>query len=89
VNESAPKTTYKLTAMNCNKAMVLMSAAIDGELTPKEEAELAHHLTQCPECRAEFQDAKRTKIIIRDRIVRVKAPSNLVESITRLTSITS
>ncbi|UWX58759.1 anti-sigma factor [Chlorobaculum sp. MV4-Y] len=75
--------------MNCNKAMVLMSAAIDGELTPKEEEELAQHLADCPECRAEFQDAKKTKIIIKERIVRVKAPSTLVESITRLTTITS
>lgn len=65
-----------------------MSAAIDGELCPKEEEELAQHLAECPECRAEFQDAKKTKIIIRERIVRVKAPSALVESITRLTSIT-
>ena len=73
--------------MNCNKAMVLMSAAIDGELSPKEEEELAQHLAECPECRAEFQDAKKTKIIIRERIVRVKAPSALIESITRLTSI--
>ncbi|NTW53266.1 MAG: zf-HC2 domain-containing protein [Chlorobaculum sp.] len=75
--------------MNCNKALVLMSAAIDGELSPKEEVELAEHLAECPECRAEFQDAKKTKIIIRERFVRVKAPSALVESITRLTSITS
>jgi anti-sigma factor (TIGR02949 family) len=75
--------------MNCNKAMVLMSAALDGELSPKEEEELAQHLAECPECRAEFQDAKKTKIIIRERIVRVKAPSTLIESITRLTSITS
>jgi len=74
--------------MNCSKAMVLMSAAIDEELSPKEEAELAQHLAECPECRAEFQDAKKTKIIIRERIVRVKAPSALVESITRLTCIT-
>ncbi|NTW46620.1 MAG: zf-HC2 domain-containing protein [Chlorobaculum sp.] len=73
--------------MNCNKAMVLMSAALDGELSPKEEGELAQHLAECPECRAEFQDAKKTKIIIRERIVRVKAPSALIESITRLTSI--
>jgi anti-sigma factor RsiW len=75
--------------MNCSKAMVLMSAAIDGELTPKEEEELAQHLVECPECRAEFQDAKKTKIIIRERIVRVKAPTSLVESITRLTTIIS
>ncbi len=75
--------------MNCNKAMVLMSAAIDGELSAKEDEELAQHLADCPECRAEFQDAKKTKIIIKERIVRVKAPSTLIESITRLTTITS
>jgi hypothetical protein len=44
VNDSLPTSTYQLTAMNCNKAMVLMSAAIDGELTPKEDEELAQHL---------------------------------------------
>lgn len=75
--------------MNCNKAKVLMSAAIDGELTPKEEEELALHLAECPECRAEFQDAKNTKIIVRERIVRVKAPQALIESIVRMTNVTS
>ena len=89
VNEPSPTSTYQLTTMNCNKAMVLMSAAIDGELSLKEEAELAEHLAECPECREEFQDAKKTKIIIRERIVRVKAPTGLIESISRLTSITS
>ena len=75
--------------MNCNKAKVLMSAAIDGELTSKEEEELSRHLAQCAECRAYFQDAKKTKIIIKERIARVKAPQNLVESIVRMTDITS
>lgn len=79
----------QLTVMNCNKAKVLMSAAIDEELTSKEEAELNQHLAMCPECRAYFQDAKKTKIIIKERIVRVKAPQNLVESIVRMTNITS
>jgi anti-sigma factor (TIGR02949 family) len=75
--------------MNCNKAMVLMSAAIDGELTTKESEELTGHLDDCPECRSEFQDAKNTKIIIRERIVRVRAPKNLVESILKMTSVIS
>jgi anti-sigma factor (TIGR02949 family) len=75
--------------MNCNKAMVLMSAAIDGELTAQESDELKLHLDECPECRAEFQDAKNTKIIIRERIVRVKAPKTLVESIVRMTNVIS
>jgi anti-sigma factor RsiW len=69
--------------------MVLMSAAIDGELTPKEEEELVSHLAECPECRAEFQDAKNTKIIIRERIVRVQAPKTLLESIVRMTTVSS
>jgi anti-sigma factor RsiW len=75
--------------MNCNKATVLMSAAIDGELTPKEDEELSQHLAECSGCRAEFQDAKKTKIIIKERIVRVKAPNALIESISRLTNITT
>ncbi len=75
--------------MNCNKAKVLMSAALDGELTAQEELELTRHLDECSECREYFQDAKKTKVIIRERIVRVKAPQNLVESIVRMTSITS
>ena len=74
--------------MNCNKATVLMSAAIDGELTAKETEELSEHLAECPQCRSEFQEAKNTKIIIRERIVRVKAPKNLVDSIVRMTSVT-
>ncbi|NTU52225.1 MAG: anti-sigma factor [Chlorobiaceae bacterium] len=75
--------------MNCNKAMVLMSAAIDGELTSKEGEELAQHLAECPECRSEFQDAKNTKIIIRERVLRVKAPKTLIESIVKLTTVIS
>lgn len=66
-----------------------MSAAIDGELTDKEAEELRNHLEECPECRSEFQDAKNTKIIIRERIVRVKAPKNLIDSIVRMTNVIS
>lgn len=72
--------------MICNKAKVLMSAAVDGELTPREEEELSEHLSECPQCREEFQDAKNTKIIIQERLVRVKAPKNLVDSILKMTT---
>ncbi|NTU58924.1 MAG: zf-HC2 domain-containing protein [Chlorobiaceae bacterium] len=75
--------------MICTKAMVLMSAAIDGELTSKEEEELFAHLEECPECRCEFQDAKKTKVIIKNRIVRVQAPQTLLESITNMTILIS
>ena len=74
--------------MNCNKAAVLMSAATDGELSVKEKEELTIHLEECPECRAAFIEAKNTKLIIRERIVRFQAPQSLVDSIIRLTSVT-
>lgn len=36
----------------CDQAMELLSARLDGVLTPEEEAGLEEHLAQCPECRA-------------------------------------
>ncbi|MBM3421968.1 MAG: zf-HC2 domain-containing protein [Chlorobi bacterium] len=70
--------------MNCNKTRVLMSCALDCELSAREEEEFLKHLAECPECAAEFTEAKKTKMIIREKIVRVKAPQSLVESILRL-----
>jgi anti-sigma factor RsiW len=80
---------HKCTIMICNKAKVLMSAAIDGELTAKESSELEEHLSECPDCQAEFQEARNTKIIIRQRLVRVQAPKSLRESIERLANVTT
>ena len=37
--------------MICEKALELMSARLDGELTPEEAEELQAHLEACPECR--------------------------------------
>lgn len=38
--------------MTCDKALELMSAALDGELTKQEAAALQAHLDGCPDCRA-------------------------------------
>ena len=73
--------------MNCKKAGVLISASVDGELSVGEEKEFLLHLSECEECRAEFQDAKKTKMIIREKIVQFKAPRALILSVMQLTSI--
>lgn len=39
-------------AVNCETALELLSASLDGELTPDQEALLQAHLDQCPGCRA-------------------------------------
>ena len=36
--------------MICEEAMALMSAKLDGALTPEQEEELAAHLAACPDC---------------------------------------
>ncbi len=38
--------------MNCERYLDLISARLDAPLAPADEAELAAHLNECPECRA-------------------------------------
>jgi len=71
--------------MNCKKAGVLISASVDGELTPSEEQEFLLHLEECKKCRVEFDDAKKTKMIIQEKIIQFKAPEALMISIMQLT----
>ena len=42
--------------MDCEQALVLISAALDGEITETERAMLEEHLSHCPECRAVSED---------------------------------
>ena len=37
--------------MNCEQAMIAMSAYLDGELKKEEQAELTAHLAECEDCR--------------------------------------
>ena len=75
--------------MNCKKAGVLISASVDGELSQGEEREFRMHLSECTECRAEFEDAKKTKMIIKEKIIQFKAPDALIFSIMQLTNFNS
>lgn len=72
--------------MNCKTARVLMSAAVDGEISFKEEKGFLSHLSACKECCDEFDDAKKTKMIIKERIIQFKAPQTLINSIMQLTN---
>lgn len=42
--------------MTCDNALELLSAALDGELSVEEKAQLDRHLAQCDGCRALFDD---------------------------------
>lgn len=41
---------------HCEEYIQLISAAVDGALSPQEEARLTSHLVNCPECRALLSD---------------------------------
>ncbi len=42
--------------MNCEEYEILLSARLDGALTPEETARLEAHLAQCPQCRRLAQE---------------------------------
>ena len=64
-----------------------MSAAVDNELTRKEEEEFLRHLSECSSCNEEFGEAKKTKLIVKERIIQFKAPQSLVNSIMQMTGV--
>lgn len=66
-----------------------MSASVDGELSLREEQEFLLHLSECKECRVEFEEAKTTKMIIREKIIQFKAPQALIMSIMQLTGFSN
>jgi len=47
--------------MACEKYKMLMMGHMDEELEPSDEAELARHLEDCPECLQEFERFKMLK----------------------------
>jgi predicted anti-sigma-YlaC factor YlaD len=75
--------------MNCKKAGVFISASLDGELSLNEEQDFLLHLSECEECSMEFEDAKKTKMIIKEKIIQFKAPQALIMSIMQLTSFST
>lgn len=43
----------------CDESIELISAALDGSLSPEEQAKLEAHLAQCPDCKALYEDLSR------------------------------
>lgn len=44
--------------MNCDEALLAISAALDGELSPRERLKLSDHLLQCDTCRELAEDLR-------------------------------
>ncbi len=51
--------------MNCKEICELLTAYLDGEVTPEEKANIEAHLPGCPQCRAELEELSATQVSLR------------------------
>lgn len=65
--------------MNCDEALLAISAALDGELLPREQAELSAHLLSCPACREVAEDLRALNDLLQDS--ELDPPAELAASI--------
>ena len=66
--------------MNCEDYTELLSARLDGELTPEEEKTLEDHLNICADCRAVAEDLERIHLSFED-LEPVPAPDSLARDV--------
>lgn len=72
-------------SVDCQKALTLMSAAVDGELNAETRDAFLAHIAVCDDCRTEYEAEQATKAVLKSRLKRVKAPQSLVDAIRRQT----
>lgn len=61
--------------MKCDKARELMSAAVDSELTSRENQAFTLHLQECSDCREEFEEAKKNKADHTGKNCKIQSPA--------------
>ena len=69
--------------MECSEVLENISATIDRQIEETLESTVRQHLQVCPQCRNEFELEQITKNIVREKVLRVKAPDTLVSRISR------
>ena len=67
--------------MNCQQAKKSLYLFIDRELEQKANLEVQTHLDSCPLCSLEFESEKKIESVIREKILRDKAPLALKERV--------
>lgn len=65
---------------HCDESIELISAALDGALSPEEQARLEAHLAQCPACKALYEDLNLIHQNLLD-LPPVEVPQGLTERI--------
>lgn len=65
---------------HCDESIELISAALDGALSPEEQTRLDRHLAQCPDCKALYEDLTQIHQSLLD-LPLVKVPHGLTDRI--------
>lgn len=65
---------------HCDEYVALISAAIDGALSPAEQKKLAEHLASCPECQALYEELTALHTAL-SGLPPVEVPADLTERI--------
>lgn len=65
---------------HCDEYLELISAAVDGALSPAEQKKLESHLASCPECRALYEELTALHAALSD-LPPVEVPAGLTERI--------
>ena len=65
---------------HCDEYVELISAALDGALSPEEQARLEAHLAQCPDCRTLYEDLSKLRQALRE-LPPMEIPAGLTERI--------
>jgi hypothetical protein len=69
--------------VNCRKVCNLISAYIDEELPGVEALQIRQHLSNCPECHAEYEDILQTKRLIASLVIKspLQDPEERIQTI--------
>lgn len=66
--------------MNCESLPLLMNAALDGELSPRERADMQQHLEECPACQLQWAELQG----LHDQLTQALVPRSAESAITRI-----
>ncbi len=65
----------------CRRFSNLITALVDDELQSAEKSEVENHFKICPPCHQRYQNEKRVKRVVADRLPVISAPAYLVQRI--------
>jgi mycothiol system anti-sigma-R factor len=72
---------FKGSPMRCDDVRHFAYAFLDGELEDQRAADFSRHLVDCPPCGERVMIHRRMRVLVRQRIVPVAAPTTLRDRI--------